>query len=189
MMRKATVTIKGITPYGQGKAHETPKINGGKEPHNDYEIRTWREKAHINADGYMFIPPMAMKNCIAEAAKYLAIPDPDNARARLTKNFEAGIIVVDPIVLPIKKEDMESERLFVPSDGKRGGGTRVYRTFPVITGEWGGSIDFHIVDEKINKTAFKTAIEAAGQIIGIGRFRPRNNGFYGRFEVTKIKWS
>ena len=30
-------------------------------------------------------------------------------------------------------------------------------------------------------------LEAAGQFIGIGRFRPQNGGFYGRFRISKLK--
>jgi hypothetical protein len=32
-------------------------------------------------------------------------------------------------------------------------------------------------------------LEEAGKFIGLGRFRPQNGGFYGRFAVAKVVWS
>jgi len=54
--------------------------------------------------------------------------------------------------------------------------------------QWGGEVEFCILDDIIDKDVFQTHLEDAGQFIGIGRFRPRNNGFYGRFAVEGIKW-
>jgi hypothetical protein len=34
------------------------------------------------------------------------------------------------------------------------------------------------------QTVFQFILERCGQFVGIGRFRPRNRGFYGRFLVT-----
>ena len=48
---------------------------------------------------------------------------------------------------------------------------------------------FYILDDTITEDVFKEHLEEAGKFIGIGRFRPRNNGFYGRFAVDKIEWS
>ena len=31
-------------------------------------------------------------------------------------------------------------------------------------------------------------LKEAGQFIGLGRFRPRKNGYYGRFEIVSIAW-
>ena len=36
---------------------------------------------------------------------------------------------------------------------------------------------------------FEDHLKEAGNFIGVGRFRPRMNGFYGRFKVDKIDWS
>jgi hypothetical protein len=34
---------------------------------------------------------------------------------------------------------------------------------------------------------FEHHLHEAGKFIGIGRFRPRNNGFYGRFDVLGVR--
>lgn len=185
-IKTAVVTLKSTSPYSQSRHHTTEKLP--KENPRDYEARTWRERMHTNSDGNIFIPPMAFKNCVAEAAKFLGIQIPGKGKATYTKHFEAGVMVTDPLVLPIKKEDVAYEWLFVPSDGKRGGGKRVDRCFPVIH-EWGGDVTFHVIDETITEEVLLEHLTQAGLFIGIGRFRPRNNGFYGRFRIEQIRWS
>jgi hypothetical protein len=187
-MKTALVTISGISPYSQSKFVRVDKLE--KESASAYEERNWRERLHVDEQDNVIIPPMAFKNCLAEAAKYLSIQIPGKGKATYTKHFEAGVLVVNPLVLNLKKQDVAHEWLFVPSDGKRGGGTRVQKCFPVIHAEqWGGEVEFLILDETVDQKIFEHVIREAGRFIGIGRFRPRNNGYYGRFDIKKIKWS
>lgn len=185
-MRIAKCELESLSPYGQSRYHATEKLN--QENSKDYEKRTWRERAHINKDGFMFIPPMAFKNCLAEAAKYKAEQIPGKGKTTYTKHFEAGLMVVEPLALTVKKEDIDGLWLFVPADGKRGGSKRVEKCFPVIQ-EWGGVVEFHILDDTITEEVFERTLTDAGQFIGVGFFRPRNNGYYGRFKVNNVKWS
>jgi hypothetical protein len=64
----------------------------------------------------------------------------------------------------------------------------VSKCFPVIPA-WEGEATFYIFDETVTQDAFLEHLSEAGRFIGLGRFRPRNNGFYGRFEVVKVDWS
>jgi hypothetical protein len=134
------------------------------------------------------MPPMAFKNCLAEAAKFLSIQIPGKGKATFTKHFEAGVMVMDALTLNIKKDDVDGEWFHVPSDGKRGGSKRVLKCFPVIP-RWSGNVTWHILDDTITQDVFVKHLEEAGKFIGLGRFRPRNNGFYGRFGVKAVKWS
>lgn len=185
-MKTAVATLKSISPYGQNRHYDVPKLS--KELPKDYEARTWRERMHVNKDGYVYIPPMAFKNCLSEAAKYLGIQIPGKGKSTYTKHFEAGVLVLEELVLPVKKEDVTGLWLFVPADGKRGSGKRVDKCFPVIQ-EWAGDVQFHVLDETLTEDVFLQHLQEAGKFIGIGMFRPRNNGFYGRFVVEKLKWS
>lgn len=184
-MKIAVATLESLTPYSQSRHYDVPKLD--REIPKAYEERTWRERCHVNSDGFVFIPPMAFKNTLSDAAKYLSLSVKGKGKATYTKNFEAGVMVTQPLVLPIKKEDVEGEWLFVPSDGVRGSGKRVDKCFPVIP-KWRGDVEFIILDDVIDPEVFETVLEGAGKFIGIGRFRPRNNGFYGRFKYTNILW-
>lgn len=184
-MKIARCKLRSVSPYSQSKYHKSEKLS--KELHADYEERTWREKTHYTDDGIVYIPPMAFANCIKEAATYLGLSVPGKGRSKYTKNFQAGVMVTDPLKLDVKKDDVLPEWVFVPSDGRRGGTTRVEKCFPLIK-EWSGVVDFYIFDDIITKDVFEKVLREAGQIIGIGRFRPKNWGYYGRFKVEAIKW-
>jgi hypothetical protein len=185
-MHIATVKLKSVSPYSQSRFHDIPRDD--KETADDHERRTWRERAHSTPDGKLYIPPMAFKNCLSEVAKFLAVQIPGKGKSTYTKHFEAGVLVLDPLVLPVKKDDVAGEWYFVPASGRRGDGKRVKKCFPVVT-EWSGEVTFHVLDDTITEEVFRHHIEEAGKFIGIGRFRPRNNGFYGRFEVVSVKWA
>ena len=185
-MKTAIATLKSISPYSQSRAHFTPKLD--KEAADAYEERTWRERLHVGDDDHIFIPPMAFKNCLSEIAKFLSVQIKGKGKSTYTKHFEAGVLVMEPLVLGTKKADVSGEWLFVPADGMRGSGKRVRKCFPVIQ-QWRGDVKFHILDETITQDIFEQHLKEAGSFIGIGRFRPRNNGFYGRFVIEKIKWS
>lgn len=180
-MKAYKVTLKSTSPISFGKRHQTPKLE--KEHDAAYDERTWPEKMHIDDKGNVIIPPMMVKNSLAEAAKFGGTQIPGKGKATYTKHVEAGVLVTDPIVLPLKKEDVKSETHFVPSDGQRGSGKRVDRTFPVIPA-WEGSTKIYVLDETVTAEVLKKFLEDAGNFVGLGRFRPRNNGFYGRFEVV-----
>lgn len=186
MSMMATATLESISPLSQSRYHDTAKKD--RENPKDYEARTWRNRLHTNDKDEVFIPPMAFKNCLSEAAKFLSVKVPGKARATYTKHFVAGVLCVDPVPLGIKGEEVEGEWLFVPSDGVRGGGKRVDKRFPVIP-EWSCTVTFYILDSTITKKVFEQHLTEAGNFIGIGRFRPINNGFYGRFKVKNVAWS
>lgn len=180
-----TAKLKSTTPYSQSKYITLPKKN--KESHQDYEDRTWRHRQHFDEDGNVFIPPMAIKNCISEAAKYLSISIPGKGKSTYTKHFEAGVLCADRIYIGYDWEKVQGETLYVPSDGRRGGSTRVPKTFPMMP-KWEGEATILVLDRTITKDVFEHVIKEAGSLIGIGRFRPRNNGYYGRFTVESLTW-
>lgn len=184
-MKVAVCKLRSDSPYSQGKYHQTEKKN--KELHQDYENRTWMEKCHVDKDGYIIIPPMAFSNSIKEAATYLSISIPGQGKSKYTKNFQAGVLVPKPLKLNIHIDDVKEEWVFVPSDGRRGGTTRVSKCFPLIH-EWKGEVVYYIMDDIITPDVFEKVLKASGQLIGIGRFRPKNWGYYGRFTVEDIKW-
>lgn len=190
-MKVVMASVVGVSPYSQSKSYEVEKLQG--EGPDDYEKRTWRNRIHVDSNGEVFIPPMAFKNALNDAAKFLSIGVPGKGKATYTKNFEAGVLAFETAKLGIMAADVQCERLFVPSDGRPGGGKRVYKYFPVIPEGWNADFSFYVADETVlqtsvegNFTVFEHVLRRTGQFIGIGRFRPRNRGYYGRFEVKEF---
>lgn len=185
-MRKVIATLKSVSPYSQGRFHETEKLNDSEQP-GDYEKRTWKNKCHVGDDGNVFIPPMAFKNCLTEAGTYLSVKVVGKGNNTYAKYFKTGVMVMDPVPLGIAIDDVQCEVLFVPSNGVRGTGKRVKKWFPVIP-QWEATVTFYILEDMITEDIFAEHLDKAGKFIGVGRFRPLNNGYYGRFEVIKIEW-
>lgn len=184
-MKTATVKLESVSPYQQSRHYEVTKLP--KELPKDYEERTWRNRMHIDENGEVFIPPTALKNCLSECARFLGRQIPGKGKSTYTKHFEAGVLIAEPVKLGVKADSVEGLWLFVPSDGKRGGSSRVFKCFPVIR-KWSGVAVFHILDETITQDVFREHLEEAGRFIGIGAFRPRNNGYFGRFVVKSVDW-
>lgn len=184
-MRICTASLQSIAPYSQGRAVQSVRNTG--ESHDAFEERTWRERLHTDAKGNVFIPPTAFKNMLGDVAKYLSESVPGKGKSTYTKHFEAGVMVTTPVMLGVKAADVQGERVFVPADGKAGGGKRVWKTFPVIP-EWSGDVEIILLDPMLEDKPAKVHeyMAHAGTFIGLGRFRPRNRGFYGRFRVVSF---
>lgn len=187
-MRIATAKLESVAPYSASRYYleDAPKLN--KELPIDYERRTWMYRLHVDEKGNVFFPPMMFKNCLSEAAKFLSEQIPGKGKSTWTKHFEAGVLVTEKIYLGIHRDAVDKEWLFVPSDGIRGSGKRVSKCFPLIH-SWKVEVPFLIVNNLITEETFAYHLEQAGSLIGVGRFRPRNNGYYGRFIVKDIRWS
>lgn len=185
-MKKAIVHLKSVSPYSPSRYHNEPKLE--KESHDDYEKRTWMHKAHYDIKSkQVFIPNMSFANSIKDAAQYSSIKVKGKGNSTWTKHFDAGVMVVEKLHLPVKVDALEPEWLYLNADGKRNSGTRVMRCFPVIR-EWEGEIEYIIMDDAIDEDIFTEVLATAGQLIGIGRFRPRNRGYYGRYEIVNLDW-
>lgn len=186
-MLRITSTLKSKSPISFSAPIQSTRETG--EGHDAFENRTWRERLHVNEEGFVFIPPMALKNCLTEVAQYLGESVPGKGKATYTKHFTAGIMVIDPMILPVEAENIKGEHLYVPADGRRGGSKRVWKTFPVVP-QWEVDATIYALDpilidkpEKIHEY-----LKHAGMFIGMGRFRPRNNGYYGRFDVVSFAY-
>lgn len=185
-MRKVIVTLKGISPYCQSGPMTTPKNN--KEKDDAYDERCWRDRIHATTDGFVEIPPIAFKYAIDSVGKKLRMKVPGKGGSEYTNLLKGGVVVKNGVRLPIKKEDVVGVRHFLNADGKRGGGTRVWRRIPTIM-DWEGEMTFVLVDDAIEEEVFEAHLREAGMLIGVGQNRPENGGFCGRFVPTKFTWS
>jgi hypothetical protein len=201
------IQIAGVAPISFGRRHETPKLSKD-ESADAYEQRTFREKTHYDHDtGVVFVPAMALKKAIEEAAKYLSISIPGKGKETYTKNFRAGVMVTEPAYLMVEKptkekaeqeksvpeltniklSDGREEAIFVSSQGRSGSGSRVKRYFLTFD-NWQLSSRVTVLDGTITQEIFEYVLTQAGKFIGIGRFRPSiSGGFYGRFRVVSVK--
>ena len=186
-MKTATVKLRSLAPYNQSRQHFAERLDGGKESHDEYEKRTWKEKGHYDDKGAAYIPPMAFKGALAKAASMLSIPIKGKGKALYTKHFVAGVMVTDPLSLGVKKDAVEPQWISVDPQGRKGG-MGVMRAFPHFD-KWEGTIQMHVLDDTIPKDIFERVLKEAGNFVGIGQFRPEKGGYFGRFEVESVVWN
>jgi hypothetical protein len=186
-MRSVITVLESVTPMCQRKFYEPEKESG--ETHQLLEQRTWRDRVHFDPDrkDEIYIPAMALKNCLSEAAKFLSEKIPGRNKETYTKHFEAGILVTDNAYIGMSRDGLEPLWLPVPSDGKRGGGSRVKKCFAVIQ-KWKASVEWYALSDEITKEVFIRTLERGGQFIGLGSLRVRNNGIFGRYRVLGYDW-
>ena len=185
-MKQCIARLKSAAPYSQSGYIE-PELKKPKETHADFENRIWRERCSTNEKGEIFIPPMAFKQALDSAAKYLSIQIPGRGKATYTKHFVSGVLCYEPVLIGVKKKDVKPNRILCNSDGVRGSGKRVMRTYPKID-TWESDVSFTILDDTITEEIFARVLKEAGSLIGVGQFRPQNGGYFGRWIVKSYKW-
>lgn len=187
-IRQATCQLTSLSPLSQSDFITSPKQKD--ETHDEHAYRTWREKMHV-AEGKVFIPAMAFKYAIDEAAKRMGRPTGKSGGKELFgKYFQTGLQVDANCILNVDADSVTPSKVMCDSGGKKGkqGGTRVPRYFPHIP-KWAGELSITVFDETIPKDLVEETVDYAGIFIGVGQFRPENQGSFGRFQATKWKWS
>jgi len=183
-MKNAAFKIVGISPLSQSKYIREKKPS--QETDEDFEKRVWRQRIHVDDERMCFIPAMALKFGLAAMVKYNGMKVPGRAKSTYTKHFEAGILVTDNMDLGVTPDAFEEEWILVNSDGVRGSGKRVMRCYPRLK-EWSCQASILIVDELITEEVLKIHLDLMGQLNGLGRFRPRQGGYYGRFVIEDLR--
>lgn len=187
-MYTATCRLTGATVM----SHSAPvsSVKDKNESSDAFERRTWREHLHVTSDDIVFIPPMALKLCLMECAQYLAETIPGKGKATFTKHITAGVQILNELPLdkpkdkPILGKTIEPDRLYLNADGRRGGGTRVWRMYPIIPTGWTTVATIYVLDITIEPDKLQEYLQFAGQFIGLGRFRGRVGGLNGRFRIS-----
>jgi len=184
-MLRVECDLVGKSPISFSRPLVSAKNTG--EGHADFEERTWRERMHVMPDGEVFFNPTGLKLALSGAAKYLSESVPGKGKATYTKHFDAGVQVSDPLMFGVQADDVDGEWYHVPSDGRKGGTSRVMKCFPVLPAGWRTHAILHVFDPILKADVIERYLKHAGMFIGLGRFRPRNGGWYGQFDIENFE--
>ena len=177
------VTIRGESPIQFSRYHMTPKIDANEAP-GDYDDRTWREKAHTGPNGNIIIPANALMTFIRTTAQRLGMKL--KGQKTFGKVFAGGFMIVDGMDLGVTPDALKPNRVYVNSDGVRGSGKRVWRTFPMLH-DWGGSFTIDVFRTEITEDILREHIEWGLAFVGMGSFRPENGNIFGRGSLVSLK--
>lgn len=186
-MFKMTAKLQGTSPYLYSKVITSVK---GGESHQDFEEKVWIERAHVDGKGQLQVPTRAIKGALTDTAQYMGETIPGKGKSTYTKRFKSGIRFLAPFVPMLDgegnrikiddRDKIEALWAFVPSNGKPGDGSRVWKAFPKVS-EWSMVVDLMVLDEIIKPEKLKEYIAVCGQFQGIGTWRPSRGGEYGSF--------
>ena len=179
------ITIRGTGCFSQSK--KLRETRGKKEDWSQFYSRVWKQQAHVGPDGELIvIPAFSIHQALIGGAKkgrlkpVAAKKAVEVLHARLT----TGIMIPDDAQTDLKLSEAVPQTFNCHSNGKRGAGTRVDRTFPVWM-SWSAWFDVWLLDETLTKEDIDEACRWAGVANGLGRYRPENGGSNGRFIVEK----
>lgn len=185
-MRIVIASLSSVSPYSQSRNYAREIAMEEKETVPAYENRTWRYRCHtLEPDHRLFIPPTCFKEALTAVATYLGVQIPGKGKQTYAKHFRSGVLVAEGPELPVTRDQVEGEWLYLNSDGRKGGNRRVWRCMPRIN-SWRADVAFHVLDDTITEEVLRYHLEQAGAFIGIGRFRPQNGGYYGRFKLDEL---
>jgi hypothetical protein len=182
-MKTFEADLRSLTPYSQGRHHNTPKEPRELDP--AYEARTVLLKLHT-AVGEIYIPPMCFKLMLQSTAQYSGERIPGKGQETYTKHYRRGIICPEPIMLGLKPEEVRVVDLFLPSQPGKPKSPRVWKKFPVID-QWSGVLQIIAIDDIFTAEVVRRHLELGGLITGIGVWRTENSGMQGKFTVTDFR--
>lgn len=191
-MHKYSVVLVGVSELFFSK--QVFEEKGKNETHEQFDARIAPQKVHTElGTNNVFIQPFAIKNGLESAAKRIGRPVPGQGKATYSKLFRQGIIVVDRAFLfhpndmskHINLTDVEYIKMSVPSNGVRGYGRRVVKSFPVLH-KWSLHAKIIVNDSKINGDILTEHLKEMGDYIGLGALRVENGGIAGRFNLDTI---
>lgn len=187
-MKKYQVKIKGITPYMQ---HRMDDVKLDEWEKNRKQIIERPDVAHEdavraefhcyrNGNGKCFIPSEHLRGSFIMAGGMVKSKVGNSKKSM--KNIVAAMFFVTPEHIEMPDYDTIDKRSAVNKNIK----ARVITIRPKWT-DWKAEFELNIDNDSITTATIKEIISQAGNYIGIGSFRPTNNGMFGRFSLEEIK--
>ena len=187
-MKKYSVTLKGITPYMQHrmddqKLEEWEKNRKGIIERQDVsQSDSVRAEYHCyrNLDSQCFIPSEHLRQSFINAGAFVK-SKVGNARKSM-KNVVAAMFMVSPEEITIPDYDLIDKRSAVNKNVK----ARIISIRPKWS-NWKVTFTLLVDNDTITTNTIEEIINYAGSYVGIGSYRPTNNGYFGRFELVELK--
>lgn len=186
---KYSVTIKGVTPYMQHRMDDTKLEQWEVRRKKIIEregLDTEDEKvaafhAFSDEDGNYYMPSDHIRMAMINAGGFIK-SKVGNARKSM-KNVVAAMFTVSPEQITLPRFDVVDKRSAVNKNVK----ARIIVKRPKWNEGWKATFTLLIDDDTITQDTVKDLLNYAGRYVGIGSYRPQNNGFFGRFEIEDIQ--
>lgn len=187
-MKIYKVKIKGVTPYMQHRMDDVSLAEWEKNrrliierPEVSQEDAARAEyHCYRNTDGKCYIPSDQLRGAMIGAGGMVK-SKVGNSRKSM-KNIVAAMFFIKEEQIPMPDYDVIDKRSAVNRNVK----ARVITIRPKWT-NWEAQFTLMVDNDTITSSTIEEILINAGSYIGIGSFRPTNNGQFGRFEVEYIE--
>lgn len=185
-MKTYKVEIKGVTPYMQHrmddkKLEDWEKERGKIIERDDIAKEDLiRAEFHCYRNGKCFIPAEHIRGSLINAGAFVKAKV-GNSRKSM-KNIVAAMFFIEPLQIEIPDFDEIDKRSAVNRNIKG----RIIVVRPKWN-NWKAKFNLIVDNDTITDKTIESIIEYAGKYVGIGSFRPTNNGMFGRFEIVKFE--
>jgi len=185
-MKTYQVEIKGNTPYMQHRMDDQKleeweknrkKIIERDDVHQE-DLKRALFHSYQDDDGF-FLPAEHIRGSLIGAGGMVK-SKVGNSRKSM-KNIVAGMFFVTPEKIRLPDFDEIDKRSAVNKNVK----ARVISIRPKWN-HWKVSFELLVDNDTITTETVREILENAGRYIGIGSFRPTNNGMFGRYEIVKL---
>jgi hypothetical protein len=181
------VTIEGITPYMQHRMDdvkleeweknrkqiiERPDVNIEDAKRAEYHC-------YRNRNGSCFIPAEQLRIAMINGGTYLK--SKVGTRTKSMKGIIAAVLQISPEDVTIPDYDEIDKRSAVNRNVK----ARVMVVRPKWS-KWEASFDMVLDNGTLTKEMITELVTVTGNYVGIGSYRPTNNGYFGRFKLLNI---
>lgn len=181
------VTIEGITPYMQHRmddqkleAWEKNRKHIIERPDINQEDLTRAEfHAYRNKEGKCFIPAEQLRIALINGGSYLK--SKVGGRTKSMKGIIAAVLMINPEAIIIPDYDEVDKRSAVNKNVK----ARVMVIRPKWL-TWKAEFDMMLDNGTLTKEMITELITVTGNYVGIGSYRPTNNGYFGRFKLVSL---
>ena len=181
-MIKINVVIKGLSPLMQHNPQEIFEVKKAHNKGKGYNLEEDCEKrAYRNENDELYIPCEWLVATMRNAARFFKTKRGNPS----LKQLISGLITVEPfqISLGTKNYEMDVRRVVIK-------GASIACARPIIK-DWQATFSIRFnpelfpIDNPVG--TLKESLEIAGQVYGIGAYRPEHAGPFGRFEITDWK--
>ena len=182
------VKIEGITPYMQHRMDDVKLEEWEKnrkqiierpdvalEDAKRAEYHCYRDK-----DGQCFIPAEQMRIAMINGGTYLK--SKVGTRTKSMKGIIAAVLQINPEQINLPDYDEIDKRSAVNRNVK----ARVMVVRPKWT-KWEAEFEMILDNGTLTKEMLTELVNVTGNYVGIGSYRPTNNGYFGRFKLTSIE--
>lgn len=185
---KYNVKITGITPYMQHRMDDQKLEQWEKNrrhiierPDVAHEDAVRAEyHCYRNQEGKCFIPADQLRMAFINGGGYLK--SKVGTKTKSMKSIIAAMFMVNPDEILMPDYDVIDKRSAV----KRNVKARIIVVRPKWS-TWAADFTVEIGEKTITKETITELITTTGNYVGIGSYRPSNNGSFGRFELTELK--